>query len=100
MWTRKETKEWIEKTCGSGWLKLIDEVYDKLPHDLHINQAYQKWGILMFDLEGEDEEFTKFLEDIENKSSETCEICGIEGNEVTIKGWVHTRCENHLENSY
>ncbi len=46
MWTRDDSKKWIEKTCGKGWLKLVDEVYDKLPNDLKINQAYQKWGTL------------------------------------------------------
>lgn len=95
MWTKEESKKWIQKTCGTGWLKLVDEVYDKLPNNLQINQAYQKWGRLMFDLEQENENFEKFLETIEEKSSETCEKCGSIGQEVIITGWMHTRCTDH-----
>lgn len=95
MWTRDESKKWIEKTCGTGWLKLVDEVYDELPNDLKIIQAYQKWGSLMFDLDRENEGFENFLETIEIKSLNTCERCGSVGREVTIDGWIHTRCEEH-----
>ncbi len=95
MWTREDSKKWIRKTCGTGWLDLVDEVYDNLPSDLGINQAYQKWGSLMFDLEKENEAFERFLEVIEEKSSKTCEKCGSVGEEVSIDGWIHTRCKNH-----
>lgn len=96
MWTRDKSKSWIKKTCGTGWLKLVDEVYDKLPNDLHINQAYQKWGLLMFDIDEDNQEFESFLEIIKIKSSETCEICGSQGKEVTIENWIHTRCIDHV----
>ena len=95
MWTREESKRWIEKTCGKGWLILVDEVYDKLPTHLSITQAYQKWGILMFDINKEDQDFETFLQSIEDKSSEICEICGESGGEVTVDNWIHTRCKAH-----
>ena len=46
---RQEAKEWISKACGKGWLKLVDDVYDKLPEGIEIIQAYQKWAGLNFD---------------------------------------------------
>lgn len=95
MLTRKESKEWIEKTCGKGWLILVDEVYDKLPEYLIITQTYQKWGVLKFDTNIDDQDFETFLQSIEDKSSMICEICGESGGEVTVDNWVHTRCEAH-----
>jgi hypothetical protein len=95
MWTREESKRWIEKSCGEGWLILVDEVYDRLPSHLIINQAYQKWGLLRFDLDKEDKEFETFLDSIEEQSGTVCELCGEEGTEVTVSNWIHTRCKAH-----
>ena len=96
MWSRAEAKKWIEKTCGTGWLPMVDEVYDRLPAHLNITQAFQKWGTLQFDLDKEDVKFEAFLEEIEIKSGSICEKCGAPGKEEIVDGWVYTRCANHL----
>lgn len=95
MCTREKSKEWIKETCGDGWLELVDEVYNKLPNYLNVIQAYQKWGVLRFNIDKEDSNFEKFLESIESKSAELCEKCGFSAIETTIDGWVHTRCDKH-----
>lgn len=95
MWTRAVSKNWIIKTCGEGWLKLVDEVYDNLPEHLSIVQTYQKWGVLMFDMDEYDPVFEAFLEAIQNQSARICEKCGAPGTESTINGWIYTRCDAH-----
>jgi rubrerythrin len=95
--TREEAKTWIKKTCGSGWLHLIDEVYDKLPPNVNVEAVYQKWAFLRFDLDKEDDVFEKFLEEIEERSSHVCEICGETGSNMLINGWERTRCTQHIK---
>lgn len=92
---REEAKKWIAKVCGTGWLTLIDEVYNNLPKGIKITQVYQKWGLLKFDPSEEHPEFEKYLEDIELKSSKMCEKCGLPALETIIDGWVTTLCDNH-----
>ncbi len=82
----------IEKTCGNGWLSLVDQVFDKLPSGFAIKQTYQKWGALMFDVEPYNEEFEIFLEKIEDQSKRICEICGEDGEEKIVNDWVETLC--------
>ena len=90
-----EAKEWIVKTCGEGWMPLVEEAYEKLPSTISISCVYQKWGVLKFDCEPWDEGFESFLEDIEERSMGICEKCGGAGAEKIIDGWVHTRCDLH-----
>lgn len=93
--TREEAKDWISKKCGDGWLTLVDEIYDNLPHGIKIKSIYQKWGALNFTASPWTDETELIHDHVESKSLEICEICGNEGSEVTIDGWVHTRCPNH-----
>ena len=95
---RQEAKEWISKTCGKGWLKLVDDVYDKLPEGVEIIQAYQKWAGLHFDTTEHDEQFELYLLEIQRISRETCEKCGIKGFHYVIENWEYTRCREHSEN--
>jgi hypothetical protein len=99
MWTREQSKEWIKQTCGVGWLKLIDEVYDKLPDNIEIIQVYQKYAGLKFDLNQENLEFESFLNEIEERSKHICEICGKDGFLTIVDGWEKTLCSYHFKNS-
>lgn len=42
---------------------MVDEVYDKTPSHLTVKQAHQKWGILRFDIDKEDQQFEAFYKD-------------------------------------
>ncbi len=92
---REEAKAWINKTCGEGWLPLVDTVFDKLPPNITVTSTYQKWGALRFDIDPWDESCESLLEGIEDRSLETCEVCGEKGNEKEIDNWIHTRCKDH-----
>ena len=92
---REESKSWIKKTCGDGWLPLIDAVYDKLPSGIQVTSVYQKWGSLNFDIKPWNENFGGYLEEIKEKSLELCEVCGAKAEEKTTNGWVNTLCEIH-----
>lgn len=91
--TRSEARAWIEETCGVGWLTLVDRAYDALPPGTTIVQAFQKWGALRFDVDGEDEAFEAVLAAIEDESLETCERCGAPGGLTIIDGWETTLCD-------
>ena len=95
--TRREAKDWIEKTCGRGWLPLVDRAYDALPVHLTIVQAYQKWGALRFDVDAKDEAFAAVLEALLTESLETCEQCGAPGGATIVEGWETTLCNAHYE---
>lgn len=94
---RDEAKSWIKKTCGEGWLHLVDQVFDNLTSEASVTQAYQKYAALMFDINPYSEDFEKFLEQIEEKSLSTCEKCGSKGYRHIISNWEHTRCAVHSE---
>lgn len=66
----------MSKTCGKGWLNLVDDVHDKLPKKVEIIQTYQKWAGLHFDTTIEDKESELYLLEIEEISRNTCEKCG------------------------
>lgn len=92
---KSEAKEWLAKTCGEGWLPLLEEVYERLPSNITIIQTFQKWGALKFECTPWDEEFEAYLDDIAERSLGICEKCGEVGSEKTIDGWIYTRCDQH-----
>jgi len=94
---KTEAIEHIRKTCGDGWLPLVEEVYEHLPPGMSVTQAFQKWGGLHFEYRPLTEEFEAYLETVENRSLEMCEQCGAAGSERIIDDWVHTRCDLHAE---
>jgi hypothetical protein len=94
---REEAKELIKKTCGDGWIHLVDRVFDNLPRNSSVSQAYQKYAALKFDVEPYCEEFENYLEQIEEESLNTCEKCGSKGHRYIVNNWEHTRCEEHSE---
>lgn len=92
---KQEATIHIKETCGSGWLPLVDRVYDLKPEGVAITSIYQKWGALMFDAEPWGDAIEKLHDEIEEVSLKTCEICGTAGSEHNVDNWIHTRCEEH-----
>ncbi len=41
---REAAKEWILKTCGEGWLNLVDIIFDNKPENIEITVVFQKWA--------------------------------------------------------
>jgi len=92
---KQEARDWISKTCGEGWLSLVDEVFNVLPDDTEVKAIYQKWGALNFDVSNWNEQVQSLHDHIENQSLKTCEVCGKFGVLVEIEDWSHTRCTIH-----
>lgn len=96
--TKNESKQWIEKTCGTGWLPLIDLIFNNLPKGLCIESVYQKWGALTVDTSPYDEDFQTYLDKISEKSTYLCEKCGAKAKVREKDGWLRTLCQKHSTN--
>lgn len=95
--------------CGDGWFDLIYDLSTKLERCIEIYiqenpkdhpravQVKEKFGGLRFYMTSETSEMSNLINEAENKSYETCEICGKEGK-PNEKGWVTTLCDDCKEN--
>ena len=92
---RLEAIKWINDKCGEGWIPLVERIYNNIPTGTVVSSVYQKWGALMFDASPWNDAIESLHDDIEKISLKTCEICGSEGKQHKITGWVHVRCEKH-----
>jgi hypothetical protein len=84
----------------AGWTNIILEMKEKLkPYDVHIIEIKEKWGVLkvIYNFEGTEtdkNELQKIIDEAEEKSSVTCEICGNPGEFINNHGWLKTLCNN------
>lgn len=98
----------MQETCmcwgldvGNGWYGLlwdlctgIQRVLDenpKLKETFSVEQVKEKFGTLRFYVNGSNDEIDQFINTAEQRSAQTCEICGEKGT-LTGKGWVTTLC--------
>ena len=88
------TKEEARLGVGAGWEKLVDAIYDRLPDDAFISDIKEKLGGLSVSVYGVDWDTLQFIEEMEDKSFEVCEVCGEPGKP---RGgvWIKTLCEEH-----
>lgn len=94
---RESAKDHISKTCGAGWLNLIDIVYDNKPPEIEITEVFQKWGGLSVHYHGENMLFDELTDMIYYMSQKMCEKCGLSGRLSIIDGWETTLCHQHHE---
>jgi hypothetical protein len=80
--------------CGDGWFELLKELSEKIEsHEAVAAQVKEKFGGLRFYLRGgATDEVWSHVEAAEEKSYETCEVCGQPGS-LRGKGWVQTLCD-------
>lgn len=90
--------------CGDGWFDLIDQLSAKLEplieeankldeFGVYVCQVKEKFGTLRFYLSSGTDEMYKLIDDAEERSAKTCELCGADG-EILGDGWLSCRCEN------
>lgn len=79
-------KKHINETCGSGWLNLVDIVYDNKPENIEITEVFQKWAGLKIRYKGENEHFEELTDMIYFISQKMCEICGASANHTIVDG--------------
>lgn len=108
---------------GDGWFQIIYDLSTKihnfcLKYNLTGNnyicafQVKEKFGGLRFYLgnyhgnnytdlvplnEEQNDELFKYIQDAENCSLETCDVCGSHGKQYEYKGFISTRCEVHKD---
>jgi hypothetical protein len=91
--------------CGDGWAELLVELCQKI--QLHLNtltskqvenilvlQVKEKYGTLRFYVSVHDDVLEKYIRDAEEKSANTCEVCGKPGK-VLGEYWLFTACDEH-----
>lgn len=98
--------------CADGWKELLRkpleyiEEYNKGKKDeeqIKIHQIKEKFGGLRFYVNFYDKKLGELIDEAEDKSYNTCEICGKEGKTVSYRGWIYTRCDdcmNKLKERY
>lgn len=96
---KEDAKRHIQETCGSGWINLIEIVFDNKPENIEITEVFQKWAGLKVKFNGESEQFQYMLDCIYEVSQKMCEICGKSGHYVIIDGWETSLCHQHYEES-
>ena len=78
--------------CGDGWFDIIRELSEKIePLGAVASQVKEKWGELRFYVSNGTDEIFDLIDKAEQKSAETCELCGEPGR-TTGSGWIRTHC--------
>jgi len=85
--------------CGDGWFELLDNLMDEIQKidtdkSVSVHQVKEKYGELRFYIEGGNDEVDKLINEAEEKSYKTCEVCGRPGK-TKGKGWLRTTCKEH-----
>ena len=102
---RFDTQDLPYAYCPIGWLNLVIELDTKLneitPH-YRIRQIKEKFAGLRFyaDVPLYKDGSTRtqahdLITEYEEMSYRICDICGDDGKEVNLTGWMATRCEAH-----
>lgn len=91
-----------KKNCGigfpPGWYDIVRGIFEFIEsrgyEDVRVQQIKEKFGGLRFYYEGGDDELFKVVEESENRSYKTCDMCGKMGERYTT-GRINTRCSEH-----
>ncbi len=92
-------------TVRDGWYDIIHDLSQKIvdhcqENDFEIPKVFQvkeKFAGLRFYLENyPDEKIREFIDQAEQESRETCEVCGSEGKKRD-GSWIKTLCDKHAE---
>jgi hypothetical protein len=86
--------------CQDGWYDIISDLTKKINDickrdglNIHVTQIKEKFGGLCYYLSGYTDEILELIEQAEEESLFSCELCGAPGcNKVTNSFW-QTRCE-------
>ncbi len=86
--------------CGDGWFDLIYELSKKiaamdLNGEVEATQVKEKFGGLRFYVNAAPKEIHDLIGEYEEKSFETCEVCGALGKFRDDLSWVQTLCAKH-----
>ncbi|WP_460091701.1 MbcA/ParS/Xre antitoxin family protein [Pseudomonas sp. S2_E02] len=88
--------------CNDGWgdliqatLWLVQQRARMSPLDVKVTQVKEKFGQLRIYHRGGDESIGAAFDIAELVSGCVCEICGIQGEVISVDGWLQARCSQH-----
>ena len=88
--------------CREGWKSLYQPILDRVneyndkneSEPIEIHQVKEKYGGLRIYLSKYTDELRQMINDAEEKSYKTCEVCGKAINKPIVKNnWIYTECE-------
>lgn len=87
--------------CGNGWFYILNELNWKLLYfkqknpnvDIQIQKVSELFGGLKINSNIADPSLLKYINEAEEESYKTCEICGRPGKVQSRCGWLITLCE-------
>ena len=83
--------------CGNGWERLYAPIIQRANTEgVHIMQVKEKFGGLRIYVLAASPEFQRAIEAAEKESYRICEVCGSPGMHINDRGWLRTRCKNHV----
>lgn len=99
--------------CGKGWNKLIQPLFEYIENynqnkakdeQIKVLQVKEKFGSLRYYTNFTTPELRDMIDDAEDRSYHTCEICGSTENIGHTTGWITTLChdcvkKNVIENN-
>ena len=90
--------------CLEGWKDLYEPLFEYVEEynkgkpkeeQLEVVQVKQKFGMLEFYVDGKiPQKFKDLRSQMRAKSMTTCEVCGKEGKQRSVHGWIYTRCDD------
>jgi hypothetical protein len=89
--------------CQGGWRHILHALFDKIDRhvqgeareDFQISQVKETFGTLRVYCCGGDDDVYKWIDEAEEASGWTCEICAGPGQTMN-DGWMVTRCRRHM----
>jgi len=83
--------------CGDGWFDLIYNLSKRISEsdpEVRAVQVKEKFGGLRFYVNAASDDVYAFIQEAEDLSYETCEVCGNAGK-LDATGWHKTSCGKH-----
>ena len=85
-----------------GWLPLLKELFDKMQvlvdkyryYDMSVLQVKEKFSTLRVYIVPAYPEIEQLIDEYEDKSAKTCELCGKEGEMREHHRWLKTLCDS------
>jgi hypothetical protein len=94
--------------CNGGWKGILNDLFEKIDRHVQgewrtgtddepgfrVTQVKEKWATLRVYCWGLDDQIEAWIDEAEEASGRTCELCGKPGK-VFGRSWYMTRCDEH-----
>jgi hypothetical protein len=85
---------------GNGWLGIVQKLFEvliKLGWDKSFINVKEKFGGMSIFIDNIPENGFNFIIEAERETFQVCEVCGEDGGQHNINGWIHTLCDEHKD---